>query len=94
VDAQTEFDPPQLRGRFDGVGIAKQLIDPRTESGRELVTRLRDNQLAIHAWTFRHDLPGAGWADTDAELLSYLALPLEALFCDFPGRARRLRDRR
>lgn len=93
VDAQTRLEPALLRGRFDGVGIAKQRIDPRSDAGRALVDELRACDLAIHAWTFRHDQPGAGWRDADEELLAYLALPLEALFCDFPGRARVLRDR-
>lgn len=88
IDQQTMFQPAALTGRFDGVGIAKQCIDPREPSGRALVDRLLAAQLQIHAWTFRHDLPGAGWPDSDAELAAYSQLSLEALFCDFPGRAR------
>ncbi len=90
IDQSTEFRPVDLRKRFSGVGIAKQRIDPRTDEGRRLLAALLDSDLAIHAWTFRHDLPGAGWANADEELGAYLQLPLEALFCDFPGRARAL----
>lgn len=88
IDQQTEFQPAALTNRVDGVGIAKQCIDPREPSGRALVDQLLAAQLQIHAWTFRHDLPGAGWPDSDAELAAYSQLSLEALFCDFPGRAR------
>lgn len=91
VDQSTTFDPRALTGRFDGVGIAKQRIDPRSDSGRAMLEALLAADLQIHAWTFRHDQPSAGWPDADAELADYLQLPLEALFCDFPGRARRVR---
>ncbi|MCB1627542.1 MAG: hypothetical protein KDI48_07410 [Xanthomonadales bacterium] len=87
IDAQTTFEPAELRGRFDGVGIAKQRIDPRTSAGRALLDALLANNLNVHAWTFRHDLPGPGWPDADSELSAYLRLPLEAVFCDFPRRA-------
>jgi glycerophosphoryl diester phosphodiesterase len=90
IDQATAFRPDELHGRFDGVGIAKQRIDPRTDDGRGLLAALSQSNLAIHAWTFRHDLPGVGWLDAEAELRAYLELPLEALFCDFPGRARAL----
>jgi glycerophosphoryl diester phosphodiesterase len=90
IDQTTEFRPADLRGRYSGVGIAKQRIDPCTEEGRRLLAELAECDLAIHAWTFRHDLPGAGWTNADEELRAYLQLPLEALFCDFPGRARAL----
>ena len=90
-DAALNVD--ELSGRFDGVGIAKQRIDPRTEQGLRTLAQLRAAKLQIHAWTFRYDLPGERWVDAEAELGAYMALGLEGLFCDFPGRARHLRDR-
>ncbi len=90
IDQSTEFRPADLHGRYSGVGIAKQRIDPRTDEGRRLLTELTDRDLAVHAWTFRYDVPGAGWVNAEEELGAYLQLPLEALFCDFPGRARAL----
>ena len=92
VDAEQAFEPEQCAGRYAGVGIAKQRIDPRTDRGRELLQRLCELGLRVHAWTFRHDLPGEGWESAEAEISAYLKLPLEALFCDFPGRALALRS--
>lgn len=91
IAVDTPFDAAELAVRFDGVGIAKQRIDPRTDVGRNTLESLQSAGLKIHAWTFRYDLPGDSWPDTQAELAAYLGLGLDGLFCDFPGRVLGLR---
>ncbi len=92
IDAEQPFAPTVLGGRFAGVGLAKQRIDPRWAKGRELLAKLREANLEVHAWTFRHDHPGQGWDSAEDELAAYMQAGVDALFCDFPGRARRQRD--
>lgn len=92
IDAEQPFAPAVLGGRFAGVGIAKQRIDPRWAKGRQTLSELRAAGLQVHAWTFRHDHPGQGWDSAEAELAAYLQTGVDALFCDFPGRAKRQRD--
>lgn len=92
INAEQPFAPALLGGRFAGVGVAKQRIDPRWAKGRQMLAELRNAGLAVHAWTFRHDHPGQGWDSAEAELAAYMQIGVDALFCDFPGRARRQRD--
>jgi len=46
----------------------------------------------VHAWTYRDDDLPSGYASPAEELEVAFAMGVDALFCDFPQTAVRLRD--
>ena len=74
----------------DGIGPSKLLI----ASDPALVARAHQRGLAVHAWTFRVDDVGEGYATFEDEIAAYYGkLGLDGLFTDFPDRARKWLDR-
>jgi glycerophosphoryl diester phosphodiesterase len=75
------------------IGPWKQLlIDPATGRSTGLLEQAHALGLLVHAWTFRDDAVGDGFADVAEELRAYLALGLDGAFADFPATAVAVRD--
>lgn len=89
-----------------GIGPERTLILPRDAEGRslpatDLIARAHDRGLVVHPWTFRAEdaflpleLRGAPGDGLEREIGRFLELGVDGLFCDFPGRAVRVRNAR
>jgi len=79
-------------GWLHGLAVSKKLL--QGGQGAELIATVHDRGLRVDAWTYRDDDAAPGYDGIEAELRHAFDLGVDALFCDFPGTAVRLRDRR
>ncbi|MGH8150703.1 MAG: glycerophosphodiester phosphodiesterase [Steroidobacteraceae bacterium] len=100
-DLTTQRGLAEIAGYADAVGVAKQLVIPRTAEGTlgpvtALVRDAHAEGLKVHAWTFRaenHFLPAALRAGSDptalgnvvAEVEAYLRAGVDGVFTDQPA---------
>lgn len=59
--------------------------DRRVVGDTGIVERAHGLGLRVHAWTFRDDAGGHGFADPVAEIAHYFALGVDGVFTDFPA---------
>lgn len=76
----------------DGVGPSKALVVDETGVDTGFVARAHALGLAVHAWTFRDDVPVGDGADIEAELRRIYEIGADGVFTDFPATAVRVRD--
>ena len=82
------------RGWLGGLVAAKGLlVDGDGDGKSELVEAAHAAGMRVDAWTFRDDRVGAGHASIESELQWALRTGADALFCDFPATALRVRAR-
>ena len=82
---QLSIDLPSLDGTpVDGYGVAKQAL--MTPAGAAFIAAAHDLGRAVHAWTFRDDLPLVDLAP-GAECAQAFAQGCDGLFSDFPSTA-------
>jgi len=74
-----------------GIAPGKALLWNERGAGSGLVSAAHAHGLEVHAWTFREDRSPAPFASTREELEAAFALGVDALFCDFPDVAVRVR---
>lgn len=79
-------------GQVDGFGVHKSLLLDVDGSSSGLVDLAHEHGCQVHAWTYRDDDLPAGFASPAEELEIAFAMGVDALFCDFPLTAVRLRD--
>ena len=79
-------------GQVDGFGVHKSLLQDVDGSSSGLVDLAHERGCQVHAWTYRDDDLPAGFASPSEELEVAFAMGVDALFCDFPQTAVRLRD--
>jgi glycerophosphoryl diester phosphodiesterase len=70
-----------------GLGVDKTLLLDARFHDSGLVDRAHARGLAVHAWTYRDDVPLAGLRGVRHELETAFALGVDAVFCDFPATA-------
>ncbi|MHB1326746.1 MAG: glycerophosphodiester phosphodiesterase [Gemmatimonadales bacterium] len=86
----------------DGVGVAKDLVQPigadgKLESPTALVDEAHRAGLFVHVWTLRADpefLPAAYGGDAEREVRRFAELGVDGVFTDFPDVAARALGRR
>lgn len=61
------------------------VADRRVAGGTGIIERAHGLGLLVHAWTFRDDAGGYGFADPVAEIAYYFALGVDGVFTDFPA---------
>ena len=66
-----------------GNGILN-INDRRVDGPTGVITLAHAAGLLVHAFTFRNDASGYGFADPKAEMAYYFSLGLDGLFTDFP----------
>jgi glycerophosphoryl diester phosphodiesterase len=66
-----------------GNGIVN-INDRRVDGTTGVITLAHAAGLLVHAFTFRNDASGYGFADPKAEMTYYFSLGLDGLFTDFP----------
>ena len=76
-----------------GVVASKELLRGFGAEDSGLVDAAHAADVRVHAWTFRDDRLGKGHAGVDEELAAALELGVDALFCDYPTSALRVRAR-
>ncbi len=76
----------------DGIAVSKALLWDAQGNDSGLVERAHAMGFAVHAWTFREDRSPSPYASTQDELAAAYSLGVDALFCDFPDCAVRVRD--
>ena len=59
--------------------------DRRVDGSTGVIERAHARGLFVHAYTFRDDSGGYGFADPKAEMQAYYRLGLDGLFTDFPA---------
>ena len=79
------------RGWLGGLVAAKGLLADTNGGACALVDAAHAAGMRVDAWTFRDDRVGVGHASIEAELAWALATGADALVCDFPGTAVRVR---
>jgi glycerophosphoryl diester phosphodiesterase len=88
ADGIGPWKPYLVRTVGDGVdrtGDGVITINDRRLIGSTGVIELAHQQgLLVHAYTFRNDASGYGFADPQAEMAYYFALGLDGVFTDFP----------
>lgn len=82
----------QHAGHVDGFGVHKSLLQDVDGSSSGLVDLAHDHGCPVHAYTYRDDDLAPGFATPAEELDVAFAMGVDALFCDFPQTAVRLRD--
>lgn len=78
-------------GWLAALGVNKRTLW-RDEVDSGLVAAAHAAGVRIAAWTYRDDQVGAGWSSIEEELQAAMRLGVDALFCDFPATAVRVRD--
>ncbi len=81
----------------DGVGVAKELVQPISAEGQlepptALVTEAHEAGLFVHVWTLRADpefLPAGYGGDAEREVRRFAELGVDGVFTDFPDVAAR-----
>lgn len=58
--------------------------DRRVDGSTGVIEAAHANGLLVHAYTFRNDASGYGFADPQAEIAYYLQLGVDGVFTDFP----------
>ncbi|MCB1552193.1 MAG: hypothetical protein KDJ14_00190 [Xanthomonadales bacterium] len=74
------------------IGLSKKWLF--SGRGPEIVRAAHECGVEIHAWTFRDDQVGPGFATIQQELGAAMDLGVDALFCDYPATAVAVRDQR
>lgn len=72
------------------IGLSKKWLF--SEEGARVVDAAHERGVEVHAWTFRDDAIGLGFDRIEDELSAAIRLGVDALFCDFPATAARVRD--
>ena len=80
-----------LAGWVRGIAPIKFLLWDNAAKDTGLVDTAHALGLEVHAWTFREDRSPAPFASTREELFAAFALGVDAVFCDFPDVAVKLR---
>lgn len=75
---------------LDGVALPKSAL--YAQNGASLVQVAHEHGRQVHAWTIRDDQVGPGFTDSADELRQLLLLGVDAVFCDFPDTALKVRD--
>lgn len=78
--------------QVDGFGVPKSLLQDVDGSSSGLVDLAHEHGCQVHAYTYRDDGLAQGFATPAEELDVAFAMGVDALFCDFPLTAVRLRD--
>ena len=96
ADGIGPWKPYLLKTVADGVertGDATITINDRRVDGCDRRRRARPCQgLLVHAYTFRNDASGYGFADPKAEMQAYFRLGVDGVFTDFPATGVEARD--
>lgn len=78
---------------FDRNGDGKiNINDHRVEGSTGVMEMAHDKGLLVHAWTFRNDDSGYGFADPRQEMTYYFDLGVDGLFTDFADTGVEARD--
>ena len=89
ADGIGPWKPYLLKTVADGVertGDATITInDRRVEGSTGVVERAHAKGLLVHAFTFRNDASGYGFADPKAEIQAYFRIGVDRVFTDFPA---------
>jgi glycerophosphoryl diester phosphodiesterase len=91
IDATMTFDLAQLGSWCRGIGVAKSLLI-NANGATDLMASAHAAGLLVHAWTFRDDQVGDGFANISDELRAFIDAGVDGVFCDFPRTAVTLRE--
>lgn len=83
---------PQHAPHVDGFGVHKNSLQDVDGSSSGLVDLAHEYGCQVHAYTYRDDALPQGFATPEEELDVAFAMGVDALFCDFPKTAVRLRS--
>jgi len=89
ADAVGPWKPYLVKTVKDGVertgNTALTINDRRVDGSTGVIERAHERGLLVHAYTFRNDASGYGFADPQKEMEYYLRLGVDGLFTDFPA---------
>ena len=85
-DPLTDAELDAIADYAAGIGVPKRLLF----EDATVVPRARARRLAVHVWTLRTDLVGAGFDSFAAEVAALAALGVDGMFTDHPDRVRAL----
>jgi glycerophosphoryl diester phosphodiesterase len=70
-----------------GVGAEKSMVLNADGKASDFITRAHALGLQVHVYTVRDDQPGAGFADSRAELEALIEAGADGIWVDYPATA-------
>lgn len=86
------FEPRDLRGVADWIGVPKVAVIDARGQPTGLVTKAHAVGLRVAVWTFRRESVALCFGSLEAELAAHFAADVDAAFADHPDVAVRVRD--